>query len=689
MIDRIGLGKRSHLLVAVVILGLGLSGCSASSAAERTTPVSDTTRVVAASPNASWADEGPFEVTGSDYRLPQTLVGSMPDPVQMLGHVVAPVGAPGPRPLALFIHGKHASCYIPGDDRYSSAHWPCQGAEEPVPNHLGYRYLQRMLAQHGYVTVSIAANGIDSQDDVHSNDNGVSERSTLIRRHLNRWAAWAQASGGEWSGRVDMDRVLLVGHSRGGQAVDRAAIDTRPRSPWRVSGQVLLAPTAFGRQAAPRVPTVVLMGYCDGELNWWPGQNFIDRPRDVVHDPAMRSAVAVMGANHAFFNTQWTPGRAAAPAGDDGANFYGQRHALCGPSAPTRLSAGAQRAVTRHYVAAAAALFGYGDVAGMPLLDGRLVDPDTVGGADVRVTSLGGRRALVRPGVDGSITVTGGEATLCAGRAGAAEDRYCGNGVRFERTPHWVDHVESPAVPSARALQFTWNARGARAGVQLRDPVDLSGSSHLDARVIVDPAVGAVRLGLRVADADGESAKIVPRTNGVLAPMPGSSRLLGRLWAQTLRGSLAQVEGVDLSRIVSVELVARNAAGHVWLLDASGWRAGVRPVRDDYVARVSVADVVVREGSGGARTVEVPIKVVGVTSTTARLRAQVVDFTADRLPDPVTLVLQPGQQAASLPITYQADTVAGPDREYAVNLWAERGAVSADYIANVIVRDDD
>jgi hypothetical protein len=201
--------------------------------------------------------------------------------------------------------------------------------------------------------------------------------------------------------------------------------------------------------------------------------------------------------------------------------------------------------------------------------------------------------------------------------------------------------------------------------------------------------VGAVRLGLRVVDADGNSAMIVPRANGELAPMPGPLRLLGRLWAQTLRGSLSQAEGVDLSRTVSVELVARNAAGHVWLLDASGWREGVGPVSDDYVPRESVADVIVPEGSGGARTVKVPIQVVGTLRTTARLSVQVVDFAADRLPDPVTLVLQPGQQTANLPITYRANAVAGPDRQYAVNLWARRGAVTADYIANVVVRDDD
>ena len=50
----------------------------------------------------------------------------------------------------------------------------------------------------------------------------------------------------------------------------------------------------------------------------------------------------------------------------------------------------------------------------------------------------------------------------------------------------------------------------------------------------------------------------------------------------------------------------------------------------------------------------------------ARLSAQVVDFSADRLPDPVSLVLERGQREASVPVTHEADSAAGPDRALVV-----------------------
>ena len=262
-------------------------------------------------PASAAADPERYEVVSGDYTVTGLRIDGFPARVPVTGHYVVPEGAEGPRPFALFLHGKHTTCYRSSDGAEFSS-WPCPQTADPIPSHLGYRYLQRTLAQRGYVTVSVMANGVDGQEDFYASDAGVAARSALVRRHLRLWEDWTTGErpgpdGTDWTGRVDLDRTLLVGHSRGGEGVVRAAVDTLPGDGWRVRGLVLLAPSNNTRQVAPRVPTTVLMGYCDGDLNFWPGQGYFDVARDVVPDPALRSAVSLTGANHAYFNTEWSP----------------------------------------------------------------------------------------------------------------------------------------------------------------------------------------------------------------------------------------------------------------------------------------------------------------------------------------------------------------------------------------------
>ena len=97
---------------------------------------------------------------------------------------------------------------------------------------------------------------------------------------------------------------------------------------------MLVAPTDFGAQTAPYVPTVTLLPYCDGDVSDLQGQRFTDVARDLTaDDTSLKSSVLVMGANHNFFNTEWTPGLAAAPACDDWGGDERERAAA--PSTPT------------------------------------------------------------------------------------------------------------------------------------------------------------------------------------------------------------------------------------------------------------------------------------------------------------------------------------------------------------------
>ncbi|CAM5716229.1 Secreted protein OS=Streptomyces microflavus OX=1919 GN=Smic_65650 PE=4 SV=1 [Streptomyces microflavus] len=67
----------------------------------------------------------------------------------MRGVVVAPKKAPGKRPVALFLHGRHSTCYVPGKSEETSIDWPCAKGSKPIPSHRGYLRDQKLLASRG------------------------------------------------------------------------------------------------------------------------------------------------------------------------------------------------------------------------------------------------------------------------------------------------------------------------------------------------------------------------------------------------------------------------------------------------------------------------------------------------------------------------------------------------------------
>ncbi len=143
---------------------------------------------------------------------------------------------------------------------------------------------------------------------------------------------------------------------------------------------MLLAPTDFASHSAPFVPTVTVLPYCDGDVSDLQGQRFTDSGRDVAtEDTSLKSSVMVMGANHNFFNSEWTPRISAAPSFDD---WFGEKSEPCGRRHPDRLKAGEQRAVGAAYIAGAVAVF-TGQERYLPLFDGSPVTVASIGDADV------------------------------------------------------------------------------------------------------------------------------------------------------------------------------------------------------------------------------------------------------------------------------------------------------------------
>jgi hypothetical protein len=558
---------------------------------------------------------GDLPVVTSDYELDGIQVPGMAEDVEMVGHVVEPEAADPSAPLVLLMHGRHSFCYNPETGR-QGWRWPCAGAQVPIPSHLGYDYVQRLLASQGYVTVSIAANGINAQDG-DSPDGGADARSRLVQAHLDLWASsWAADHGHQ----ADLDKVVLVGHSRGGEGVSRASLEIPLSAPYRVVGQVLIGPTNFGRQTTPYVPTVTMLPSCDGDVIDLQGQAYTDLARDLATgDTALKSSLMVVGANHNFFNTQWTPSLADAPAWDD----WGSRDGVCGRGADTRLTAGEQRRVGKAYVAGAVALFAEDDETYLPMYDGSAVRVESTGDAVVLSHMIGGDQDIRVPGAEGSLTSPVGATTvLCEGVTpwGRTPDPLCGRFTKSpENTPHWP--TDGSLVPTHDALQMTWRASGGAGGLDLAEPLDLRTADRLDLRTIVDPGLGDVAVQVRLTDENGASVVVDPVAGNLLPALPAEDGGAGgKYWAQTLRVDTADVTGIDEARVTRVELIGMSDQGRLWVLDLAATEDASPAVPARRVPIVDLGKVRVDEGGAGAHLAEVPFTVTGTVTEPAQLR---------------------------------------------------------------------
>ncbi|WP_426404728.1 hypothetical protein ACN9M0_33200 [Streptomyces sp. R-07] len=635
---------------------------------------------------------GRYRTVSGEYALKSVRLPGLPQPVEMRATVVGPADAPGRRPVALFLHGRHATCYTPGTEELRMV-WPCPAGTQPIPSEQGYLRAQRLLASQGYVTLSIAANGVNGQDE-NAEDGGAQARSSLVRQHLARWADWtanraSAPAAVRRTAAADLSRVLLVGHSRGGEGVNRAALDSLNPPPaaqdgyrgpvrWKIRGNVLIGPTVFGQNPAPDVPSTTILPGCDGDVSDLQGQIYVDGTRGVSRGTALHSAAYVIGANHNFFNSEWTPGQAKAPAMDDFSSEDGT-DPVCSPGTATRLTATQQQAAGATYIAASARLFVGGDDAVRPLLDGTGRRAPSAGLARVLTHAVGAHRApAFLPG--SSVTVSGG-GRLCAqvdpdaGRACLSPEQGL--------SPHFAFWETSPE-PGRDAVAMKWTGPGSRVTVRSARPVSLAGAQSLALRVIVPPNSSGTELDVAVTDTSGRRADLGrTRVDG----LPGSPRTASH-WSREVRVPLSAAAraGVDLKRIGALELKPRGGAGSAWLMDAWGWRPGTPAASPAALARVDLGRLTVAEGDSGVRTYRVPVTVSGKGSGQVRLFVPVPG--TDRVTSR-TVTVRPGRHDIDIPVEVRGNTRYGYDETHDAFVKAVHGTVVGAHRGGVTAKNDD
>ncbi|MYW96323.1 hypothetical protein G3I59_38370 [Amycolatopsis rubida] len=628
---------------------------------------------------------GQFSTVKGEYSLDPVRLPGLDGPIEMRGVVVAPKHAPGNRPLVVFLHGRHQPCYDPADpDHYSTA-WPCAAGMLPIPSYRGYLQTQELLASQGFVTVSISANAINALDNA-AEDGGAQARSSLVRLHLAHWADWsgsARASAPRVvrdSPAADLSNVLLVGHSRGGEGVNRAAMDSLYPPPgdtgfsgpvrWKIRGDVLIAPTVFGLNPVPDVPSVTFLPSCDGDVSDLQGQQYIDGARGVSRDTALHSALYVSGANHNYFNAEWTPGVAVAPANDD---FYSRDpDPNCSPGVPARLTDAQQRAVGATYVAAAAQLFQKHDPRVQPLLDGSGVRAPSADPAHVLTHALGGARTPVLI-PDSSTEVTGG-GDVCRQ---VGPDQRCLTNTGASKSPHFVGLEDAPD-PTRTAVHV--RSAGAPAQIRLPRPVSADGARALAMRVIAPENAPAASFDVAVADSRGKRTKLGSFTVTGLA---GTERTKS-FWGQEVRVPLP-----PHLEVASLELTPRTAGSEAWLLDAYAWRPGLPDPAPAPLTRVDLGALTVKEGDSGSKTYQIPVTVTGDGGGSLRVFRTDPDSPTSAKWTYQAVTLAPGQHTLDLPATVVGNTRWSWPYRLLADVKATRGTVVGAAEGAVNVENDD
>ncbi|MEM7134064.1 MAG: hypothetical protein AAF702_47680 [Chloroflexota bacterium] len=210
-------------------------------------------------------------------------------------------------PLVLIVHGNH----------------PMQDFSDE-----GYGYLGEMLASRGYVVASIDENFLNlSWSDIFDGLGSENDaRGWLLLEHLQLWREWSVDATSPFFQRVDLDRVALVGHSRGGEAVAIAAAfnklkhypdDANQRFEYGFGIRTLIAIAPVDGHYQPAgigttlegIDYLVVHGAQDMDVVSFAGMDQYERINlgKETHSTHthFKAAVYIWGANHGQFNTTW------------------------------------------------------------------------------------------------------------------------------------------------------------------------------------------------------------------------------------------------------------------------------------------------------------------------------------------------------------------------------------------------
>ena len=496
-------------------------------------------------------------------------------PVRLSGVIGIP-GGEGAHPVVLILHGSHQTCSN-GDI------WPC-APEEEQPNYDGFKYLVEALANDGYVALSIDINA--EYTFAFGEAPPTVRTAQLIDAHMKELAAAnlgdSDKFGLDLRGRIDLSRMVWLGHSRGGDyanwIVRQQNLDEQasPVGYGPVQGLILMAPPVFSPEVLPAVdlPLAVILPACDSDVILLDGQRYYESAR---FDPArtqLVTSVYLEGGNHEGFNTVLSAGNILADRSD------------C--AAGSALSSEAQQEfMVRYTLEFLNWLYSepyQGEAAQVLGLDADTTSPMQLFGLPVQVNTAwppAGRTSIIVPESEAELdtNLLGGEV-----QTSGVSVVFCPEGYY---TPEMEPGSEAcqrvyfnqPGYPQQFVLR--WETPRAEWRTLIPESAgDLSSYANLSLRVALNPLSDLNPQGadqsfsVVLRDANGAQATVIvaglPYPAGIRQPsefFEGDS-FTGHVHMKTLRLPLSEFSGVDLSKIITIALAFdQRDSGELFIAD--------------------------------------------------------------------------------------------------------------------------
>ena len=582
---------------------------------------------------------GKFNVIRHDYDYGDEAL-ALPDAianVEFRAAVYMPDTTVGTHPVVIFLHGRHYTCY--GADGIQST-WPCSVDNLPIPSHEGYSLAASALASHGYVVISLSANGIFPIEAAGALSIGGTLRGHLILAHLDLLAeanAGNRAELAFLAGRLDLQNIGLMGHSRGGEGIARAITLNRLfNKGYGIQGALFLGSTAREGIAIPDTHTAVVLPFLDGDVHDLTGQGFSDLSHYAFDDNVLRSVVLMLGGNHNYFNPVWSPG---FPGGLDDAAMWDEVPV-------TRLTQPEQELLGSFYIAGFFRLTLGAEQHYLPLFDGSLVTVPVLPEAQVRSSAhFPASSSYV---IQSFEAIHSGESFSMPGnwdwniRQGVGEivdKALFVNNFRYTHNPYHSFLNLKSDTPSSPAQLELYPRRGS-------EPVDISGYTHLSFHVthlLEENAQEAVELRISLQGGVLNVSRNLSALWPVLEINPG----VGTVLKQQITVPLKEFR-IDMSMPVNSLSFTLPNGGNIYLSDIAFVKPSLGETGSIRLPFVSIEDVhIVPTGLEQELEIKVTLSEVSANRISMRIYTPIRHMLQGIMRFDAPLVFESGETAKS------------------------------------------